>query len=123
MLKQQYNASAHVYFKMTSLLPISFGVVFTCLQHASGVIWREWQIYGCFMLFCVPEASLSSGDKQLEGIMASLSVCRVCSLYVSHHSDFDILKSFFFFLFERHNINVYKHSKRVQFGCVGMNFW
>lgn len=49
------------------------------------------------MLFCVPEASLSSGDKQLEGIMASLSVCRVCSLYVSHHSDFDILKSFFFF--------------------------
>lgn len=70
------------------------------------------------MLFCVPEASLSSGDKQLEGIMASLSVCQVCSLYVSHHSDFDILKPIFF-LFERHKINVYKHSKWVQFGCVG----
>ena len=67
--------------------------MFACLQHASGVFWREWQIYGCFMLFYVPEASLFSADKQLEGGMWHFSVFvsfAHCMLHTSH-SDFDRL--------------------------------
>ncbi len=71
--------------------------MFARLQHASGVFWREWQIYGCFTLFYVPEASLSSADKQLEGITWHLSVFvsfAHCTLHVIH-SDFDSLMPIF----------------------------
>jgi len=47
---------------------------FFCLQHLSGALWREWQIHGCILLVYVPEASLSSADKKLEGNMQHLSV-------------------------------------------------
>lgn len=92
LLKQQYKAAPVAYFKMTSISPI-WWVVFACLQHATGVFWREWQIYGCFMLFYVPEARLSSADKQLEGSMWHLSVFVSfphCTLHISH-SDSDSL--------------------------------
>lgn len=96
---------------MTSISSIWWDV-FARLQQASGVFWREWQIYGCFTVFYVPKASLSSADKQLEGIMWHLSVFvsfAHCMLHIIH-SDLD-------------KINVYVHLKRVHFGCTGLNFW
>lgn len=65
--------------------------MFARLQHASDVFWREWQIYCCFLLFYVPEASLSSANKHLDGSMWHLLVFvsfAHCMLRISH-SDFD----------------------------------
>lgn len=121
LLKHQYKAAAAVYFEMIS--PI-WWFVFACLQHASGVFWREWQIYGCFMLFHVVPCSWGKSFPQLTD---SLKECcgisqMLSSLYVTH-------QSFWFwqfdadFWFERDMINVYVHSKRVPFGCSSFDFW
>lgn len=80
-------------------LPI-WWVVFARLQNASGVFWRQRQqrqICGCLTLLYVPEASLSSADKQLEGSVWHLSEFVIfphCMLHITH-SDFDSLMPIF----------------------------
>lgn len=56
------------------------------------VFWREWQIYGCFMLFYVPEASaflqLTGSLKAACHISQCLSaLLTVCCIII--HSEFD----------------------------------